>query len=101
MTRPVKIPAQAGFEPEIFRSRGGRLNHYTNEAVGTAGQFILGRGCRKTCSKQVCVFLSFLRQEDDQLQETRCLIKSYGYTDQAFTPFCANNEQVRTLCVDC
>ena len=27
MTRPRKIPAQAGFEPWIFRSRGGRLNH--------------------------------------------------------------------------
>ena len=27
MTRPRKIPAQAGFEPGIFRSRGGRLNH--------------------------------------------------------------------------
>ena len=25
MTRPEKTPAQAGFEPEIFRSRGGRL----------------------------------------------------------------------------
>ena len=27
MTRPRKIPSQAGFEPWIFRSRGGRLNH--------------------------------------------------------------------------
>ena len=27
MTRPRKIPSQAGFEPRIFRSRGGRLNH--------------------------------------------------------------------------
>ena len=27
MTRPGKIPSQAGFEPRIFRSRGGRLNH--------------------------------------------------------------------------
>ena len=27
MTRPGKIPSQAGFEPGIFRSRGGRLNH--------------------------------------------------------------------------
>ena len=27
MTRPRKIPAQAGFEPGIFLSRGGRLNH--------------------------------------------------------------------------
>ena len=27
MTRPGKIPLQAGFEPRIFRSRGGRLNH--------------------------------------------------------------------------
>ena len=25
MTRPEKIPAQTGFEPGIFRSRGGRL----------------------------------------------------------------------------
>ena len=27
MTRPGKIPSQAGFEPRMFRSRGGRLNH--------------------------------------------------------------------------
>ena len=27
ITRPGKIPAQAGFEPGIFRSRDGRLNH--------------------------------------------------------------------------
>ena len=28
-----KIPSQAGFEPWILRSRGGRLNHWINEAV--------------------------------------------------------------------
>ena len=33
MTRPGKIPLQAGCEPRIFRSRGGRLNHLANEAV--------------------------------------------------------------------
>ena len=27
MTRPGKIPSQAGFEPQISRSRGGPLNH--------------------------------------------------------------------------
>ena len=27
MNRPGKIPSQAGFEPRIIRSRGGRLNH--------------------------------------------------------------------------
>ena len=27
MTRPGKIPSQAGFEPRIFRSRGGRFKH--------------------------------------------------------------------------
>ena len=27
MSRPGKIPSQAGFEPQIFHSRGGRLNH--------------------------------------------------------------------------
>ena len=26
MTRPAKIPSQAGFEPRIFRSRGGRFS---------------------------------------------------------------------------
>ena len=36
MTRPRKIPAQAGFEPGIFRSQGGRLNHLANEAVFVA-----------------------------------------------------------------
>ena len=33
MTGPRKILAQAGFEPRIFRSRGGRLNHQDTEAV--------------------------------------------------------------------
>ena len=33
MTRPGKIPTQAGFEPGIFRCRGGRLNHLASEAV--------------------------------------------------------------------
>ena len=34
MTRPLKkIPAEAELEPGIFRSRGGRLNHFANEAV--------------------------------------------------------------------
>ena len=31
---PEKIPAQVGFKPGTFRSRGGRLNHLPNEAVG-------------------------------------------------------------------
>ena len=30
---PEKIPSQAGFEPGIFRSRGGLLNHKANKAV--------------------------------------------------------------------
>ena len=34
MTRPrKKSRRKAGFEPGIFRSRGGRLNHQANEAV--------------------------------------------------------------------
>ena len=34
---PKKIPAPAGFEPGIFRSRGGRLNHSATEAVAAKG----------------------------------------------------------------
>ena len=34
---PGKLPPQAGFESRIFRSRGGRLNHYADEAVGGGG----------------------------------------------------------------
>ena len=30
---PRKIPPQVGFEPGIFRSQGGRLNHEANQAV--------------------------------------------------------------------
>ena len=33
MTRPGKIPSQAGFKPRIFRSRGGRLNLLASDAV--------------------------------------------------------------------
>ena len=40
MTRPGKIPSPAGFEPEILRSRGGRLNHYANEAVGVKRRWV-------------------------------------------------------------
>ena len=32
MTRPGKIPSQAGFEPRIFRCRGKHLNHKANKA---------------------------------------------------------------------
>ena len=33
MTRPGKIPSQAGIEARIFRSRGRRLNHKASEAA--------------------------------------------------------------------
>ena len=33
MTGPRKIPSQAGFEPWIFCSQGGRLNHSAIEVV--------------------------------------------------------------------
>ena len=39
LTRPGKIPtAQAGIEPWICRSRGGRLNHKAKEAVKGRGK---------------------------------------------------------------
>ena len=34
MPRPRKIQAQAGFEPRIFRSRGGRLKAPTSQVIG-------------------------------------------------------------------
>ena len=37
MTRPGKIPSQAGFEPRIFSSRGRRLNDWANEAIKGKG----------------------------------------------------------------
>ena len=43
MTRPGKILSQVGFEPRIFRSRGGRLNHEANEAVKEEGRETGGR----------------------------------------------------------
>ena len=43
MTRPGKISTeQAGFEPRIFRSRGGRLNHWANEAVSRLAEVQAG-----------------------------------------------------------
>ena len=33
MTRPGKITSPAGFEPRIFRSEGGHLDHWANEVV--------------------------------------------------------------------
>ena len=42
MTRPRKIPAQAGFEPGIFRSRGGRLTTWpTRRSTGLDWNIIL------------------------------------------------------------
>ena len=38
---PRKIPAQAGFEPGIFCSRGRRLNHQANKAVLWTAVFIV------------------------------------------------------------
>ena len=45
MTRPRKIPAQAGFEPWIFRSRGGRLKGATPgpRKPTSAGQGLIHR----------------------------------------------------------
>ena len=41
MTRPGKIPAaQAGIDPPICHSRGGRLNHLANEAVVGARRYL-------------------------------------------------------------
>ena len=40
MTRPGNFPSQAGFEPRIFRSRGGRLNE-ASEAVSKSGFAVL------------------------------------------------------------
>ena len=37
MTRPGKIPVQAGIEPRVYGSRGGRLNHKANKAVSACG----------------------------------------------------------------
>ena len=42
MTRPGKIPSQLGFEPRIFRSRGGHLNHQVNEAVSRMRPLVHG-----------------------------------------------------------
>ena len=39
MTQPEKIPAQAVFEPEIFRSRGGRLTTWPKRRSPRAAQF--------------------------------------------------------------
>ena len=41
MIRPRKIPAQTGFESRIFRSQGGGLNHYANEAVTSHSRWVL------------------------------------------------------------
>ena len=54
MTRPEKIPPQAGFEPRIFRSRGGRLNHYTNEAVFQERSCMVNCKCCHTEAHQAC-----------------------------------------------
>ena len=43
MTRPGKIPSQAEFEPRIFLSRGGRLNHQASEAVRNGSKLSGGR----------------------------------------------------------
>ena len=43
MTRPGKIPSQAGFEPWIFASRGGLLNHLANEAAPQQGTNVHGK----------------------------------------------------------
>ena len=41
---PRIIPAQAGFEPGTFRSRGGRLNHYAKEEADSGEERFLWSG---------------------------------------------------------
>ena len=57
MTWPRKNPAQAGFEPGIFRSRGGRLNHQANEAAQRTRKLVdwrrMARNCRKNNTKSL------------------------------------------------
>ena len=44
MTRPGKIPSPAGFKPQIFRSRGGRLNQGGGREWDELGRSEFGRG---------------------------------------------------------
>ena len=53
MTRPGKIPSQAGFELRTFRFRGGRLNHLANEAVKR--KMPLGTSIRTQTTKIISV----------------------------------------------
>ena len=46
MTRPGKIPSQAGFELRTFRFRGGRLNHLANGAVDAENEDSAEHGLR-------------------------------------------------------
>ena len=66
MTRPGKIPSQAGFELRTLRFLGGRLNHLANEAVVSADQSlrytVLGNATNKQekALKQGFLFLFFV-----------------------------------------
>ena len=74
MTRPGKISLQAGFEPRIFRPRGGRLNHLATEGVCACGRQLF---CSHACGKRLlcsyaCVkrlFCSYARKSRQQLDK--------------------------------
>ena len=53
MTRPGKIPSQAGFEPGIFRSRGGRLTTRPTRRCIPKGDALCCRLC-KLSNRQKC-----------------------------------------------
>ena len=40
MTRPGKIPSQSGFEPRIFRPRGGHLDHNASEVASKSKTYM-------------------------------------------------------------
>ena len=61
------MPLQAGFEPQIFRSRDGRLNQWANEAVSkntNSKQSVFCYDCfigKSVASPSVCVIMVLLR----------------------------------------
>ena len=79
MTRSRKITSQAGFEPWIFRFRGGRLNHQANEAVrwGKEGEgWGVGACATSFCGYLfaclvVCLFVCLFNNSHRQYRSSR------------------------------
>ena len=93
MTRPGKIPVQAGIEPRVCHSRGRRLNHYTNKVVSP---YLLGKSDLRITWKAMSEFICNILLEAVGLYkhlnpgEVRIINQTYGFNILVYQVHCVS-----------